>query len=136
MPESFDLEAVMITYAPKFEESMNTVVTMEVVKFNRLLSTMKSSLAEVQRALVGITVMSPALEAMGNSVVNGLVPAMWAKVAYPSLKPLASWVTDLLERLEFFADWIKNGSPSIYWISGFFFTPSFLTGTRQNFARK
>ena len=81
---------------------MNTVLTMELVKFNRLLDTIKKALAEVQRALLGITVMSPDLEAMGNSMVNGWVPAMWAKVAYPSLKPLASWVTDLLDRLDFF----------------------------------
>merc|ERR1711865_800755 len=89
-----------------------------------------------QRALVGITVMSPELEAMGNSMVNGWVPDLWAKVAYPSLKPLASWVVDLEERLVFFNEWVENGKPGVFWISGFFFTPSFLTGTRQNYARK
>lgn len=46
---------------------------------------------------------------------------MWEKVSYPSLKPLASWIIDLRERVQFMGKWLKEGTPFCYWISGFFF---------------
>ena len=43
--------------------------------------------------------MSLELEKMFVSFIDARVPENWEKVAYPSLKPLGSWVTDLIQRL-------------------------------------
>ena len=135
MPMPFDLEAVKVKYPTIFEDSMNTILTQETERFDKLLVRVRTTLRNVQRAIVGEVLMSEDLEKMGNSLTNGLVPTLWSSVAYPSLKPVGSWVADFLERLDFINLWIKENSPVVYWISGFFFTQSFLTGTRQNYAR-
>ena len=138
VPAQFDIEKAIIKYPVKYEDSMNTVLTQEMIRFNRLISELKTTLVDVQKAIKGLVVMSGELEAMGNSMVIGRVPLLWAKVAYPSLKPLGSWVTDLLARIDFLqVEWYDKGtSPSSFWISGFFFAQAFITGALQNFARK
>ncbi|GFO15613.1 dynein heavy chain 12, axonemal [Plakobranchus ocellatus] len=45
--------------------------------------------------------MSADLEALAGSLTVGKQPALWAKRSYPSLKPLAGYIHDFLERLRF-----------------------------------
>jgi dynein heavy chain len=80
--------------------------------------------------------MSMELEMMFNSFLNNKVPITWEKVGYPSLKPLASWVADLILRVEFISNWLYNGPPKSYWLPAFFFPQGFITASMQTYARK
>ncbi|BBN11637.1 hypothetical protein Mp_5g13570 [Marchantia polymorpha subsp. ruderalis] len=136
VPPVYDVEVVLQKYPTMYNESMNTVLTQECIRYNGLLSVMKRSLQDALKALKGLVVMSPDLEMLCNSIFLNLVPEMWQGKAYPSLKPLSAWIDDLLERCKFISKWIAEGVPAVIWISGFFFPQAFLTGTLQNFARK
>lgn len=87
-------------------------------------------------AIEGLMIMSQELDQTYFSLLNNQVPNQWLSVAYPSLKPLASWINDLKKRVEFMNNWLVNGNPNSYWISGFFFPQGFLTGVLQTHARK
>ncbi|RHW68003.1 dynein heavy chain [Trypanosoma brucei equiperdum] len=136
LPPTFNVQEFHAKYPTKYEESMNTVLVQEAVRYNRLLRFVQKSLSEFSKAVRGEVDMSAELEAVGSSFFINAVPASWAALAYPSLKPLSSWVEDLLRRVQFVQSWYDKGMPNALWMGGFFFPQAFLTGTLQNYARR
>jgi len=97
---------------------------------------MKSSLVDIELAIRGFIVMSEELDSMYLRLQNNQVPLNWAKVGYPSLKPLSSWYKDFLARVAFFGTWLAEGNPASYWLPGMFFPQGFMTGVLQTHARQ
>ena len=91
-------------YPISYDESQNTVLQQECMRYNKLLGQMTSTLKDVRKALKGLVVMSWELDGLANSLYNNQVPAMWESKAYPSLKPLVLWQEDLQRRASFVDD--------------------------------
>eukprot|EP00928_Gymnodinium_smaydae_P099490 TRINITY_DN9509_c0_g4_i4.p1 TRINITY_DN9509_c0_g4~~TRINITY_DN9509_c0_g4_i4.p1 ORF type:complete len:1500 (-),score=412.36 TRINITY_DN9509_c0_g4_i4:427-4926(-) len=137
LPKPFPLDICEEKFPTLYEESMNTVVKQECLRYNKLLWSMASSLKDFRKAIKGLIVMTFELEECGKSMFVNEVPELWTKKGPLSLKPLSSWFLDILARCAFFQKWYDLGkSPPVFWISGIFFPQAFFTGAMQNFARK
>jgi dynein heavy chain len=115
--------------------SIGVFHSQEYTRFTKMLGVMKSTLKNLGKAIKGLVLMSADMEGMYNSFLVQHVPANWAKVAYPCLKPLNSWVDDFIKRLEFMSGWLLNGPPPSFWLSCFFFPQGFMTASLQLHAR-
>merc|ERR1711871_1501738 len=85
----------------EYMDSLGTALRQEIVRYNRIIVKMELTLEDIQRAIRGEVLMSEELDEQYTATLNNQVPENWASVAYPSLKPLASWMEDLIARLNF-----------------------------------
>eukprot|EP01135_Chromosphaera_perkinsii_P000405 Nk52_evm52s78 gene=Nk52_evmTU52s78 len=113
---------------------LNTVLLQEIQRYNILLTTIKTSLVQLEKGIKGLVVMSSDLEETFNCINTGKIPPQWGK-AYPSLKPLAAWTRELIDRVDQLNNWLISGQPKVFWLTGFTFPTGFLTAILQTYAR-
>lgn len=109
VPNAWDMDEVTGKYPTMQLESMNTVLTQEVIRQNKLIKQMIATLIEFRKAVAGKVVMSEEFEDMGKMFMQNLVPNNWVSVSFLSLKPLSSQMIDFQERVKFIQGWIDNG---------------------------
>jgi dynein heavy chain len=103
----------------------------EVERWNSVVAVMRSSLADLQRALSGEVGFSAALEALAASLFNGQLPAMWARLNPATEKPLAAWMTWFQRRHRQYMDWVENGEPAVVWLAGLHTPETYLAALVQ-----
>ena len=74
VPSVFDLNSVKEKYPVMYEESLNTVLQEEVMRYNRLLERVHSTTSSVFHAASGYSFMSLELEEVSSDLLLGKVP--------------------------------------------------------------
>ncbi|KAF2360955.1 Dynein heavy chain AAA module D4 [Trinorchestia longiramus] len=136
LPAQFCIDAALRKFPPCHAQSLSTVLVQEMCRYNTLLDVIVSSLTSVRKAIAGSESLTEETEEVLGSIRTGRVPQLWLSKSYPTLKSLGFYVQDLCARLDFLWRWFEDGMPKVFWLSGFFFTQSFLTAVLQNHARK
>lgn len=104
---------------------------------NTLLSTIRSSLNELDAGLKGQLNITDAMEGLATALSLNRVHESWEKFAYFSKKSLTEWFADLLLRVNQLTEWSTDlVTPKSLWISGLFNPMSFLTAIMQVTARE
>lgn len=107
--QPFKVKEVEKKFPFRYDESMNAVLVQELARFNSLVETVHSTLNTLDLTLDGQLVQTANSEAILQSVLNNIVPAVWRARSYPSRKTLLAYIADLAERLQMFDDWIEAG---------------------------
>ena len=71
------------------------VLLQELERFNLLIGKMRESLTELLAALKGLVGMSNELDALAQSLLNGVLPDSWRRLAPVTEKGLGSWMVAL-----------------------------------------
>jgi dynein heavy chain len=105
---------------------------------NALTVEIVRSLVELDLGFRGDLTMSESMEELANSLFLDRVPKRWELLAYPSLRPLGSWLSDLQSRIAQLTEWTGNpaDAPVVAWISGLFNPQSFITAVMQKTAQE
>lgn len=136
IPEQLNYEEIYQKIKPQEDNNpLKIVLLQEILRYNKLIALVRQSLMDLSKGIQGLVLISEELEKVQNSLFELKVPAAWS-YCYYSLKPLYSWVDDLVRRIDQLKTWAEKGQPNEFWISGFSFPTGFTTALMQQMARK
>lgn len=134
-PEPFSMRHVKEKLDPRSDpDPLKTVLYQELDRYNRLLATVRRTLATIVKVTHGTAMVTAELEEVMLALSQLKVPKLWGST-YPSQKPLGTWMRDLMMRVEFFTGWVEDSLPTCWWIPAMTYPTGFLTAVLQVSAR-
>ena len=135
IPKEFNL--LELNQKIKEKDPFIVVAMQECERMNNLVSTISTSLTELDSGFKGHLNITEAMDNLSKSISLGQVYGRWADIAYPSKKALADWFQDMLERHKQLDKWTENMErPKSLWISGLFNPMSYMTAIMQVTSRE
>ena len=132
------VDAAELSLSIREKGPFQNVFLQEIESINALVFEIKRSLEELTLGFAGELTMTDQMEALMAALYLGHVPGTWATLAWPSLRSLPSWLSDLTRRLNQLSEWSQNPLeiPKVTWISGLTNPSSFMTAIKQMHAEK
>lgn len=133
-----DIEEIAASLSEDERGPFQNVFLQECDRMNTLTNEIVRSLTELELGLSGELTMSERMEKLQEALFLDRVPETWSKLAYPSLRPLSSWLMNWTQRLTQLRAWCDNPSsvPNVVDISLLFNPQSYLTAIMQTTAQR
>ncbi|KAJ8924399.1 hypothetical protein NQ315_007195, partial [Exocentrus adspersus] len=130
IPEVYEIWKVR-KYFQRMMSPTVIVLLQELERFNKLISTMKRTLLQLQKALAGEIGMDSILDNVAYSLFNGQLPNIWRKLAPATCKNLGGWMEYFEMRQQQYFSWSTTGEPTVLWISGLHIPETYLAALVQ-----
>jgi len=129
----FPVEDIQRSLSDEEKGPYQFVFLQECTYMGALTGEMLRSLLELQLGFKGELTMSAPMEALMNSLYMEKIPPYWAKLAFPSTRPLATWITNLSDRCAQLDEWCGDPTniPKVVDVSKLFNPQSYLTAVKQ-----
>lgn len=134
IPNSFDMPVIKKQIG--VPSPIQIVLLQELALWNLLVEKISSTLKSLQKALAGEIGMSGDLDALATSLFNGQLPVAWAKMTAATEKKLGSWILWFEKRFTQYESWVRNGEPTVMWLSGLHIPETFTAALVQTACRE
>jgi len=135
--EVLDVDAV-VELTSETSSPFQSVLLQEMGALNVLLQEMRRSLLELTQGFAGELTITEGMDGLIESLHQNVVPASWARLAWPSTRTMSSWLNDLAARIAQVTAWSANPSETlrVTWLPGLVFPQGFLTAIKQTTSQR
>ncbi|KAK9891062.1 hypothetical protein WA026_013388 [Henosepilachna vigintioctopunctata] len=130
IPEEYEIWKVRRAFQRVMSPTI-IVLLQELERFNKLISAMRRTLRQLQKALAGEIGMDSVLDNVAYSLFNGQLPEAWRKLTPATCKSLGGWIEHFEARQAQYFQWSSTGEPPVLWISGLHIPETYLAALVQ-----